>query len=143
MSNPDREERRTIRSLQVTRTKILAHAALAAHVTDPRGLNEKGRCANPEENLTSSVPKGVWPLVKRQLGGGDGNELRFDRRGGAPKFCSAWSSAALAVNSVGAFLAAEDGDLQAPAIPGIGGPGRIEFEAKRSAGVRRKRKAEP
>jgi hypothetical protein len=138
MNDSTLEERRALRALRISQTRALAHKALAAHVADPHALNHKGRCDQPEGNLVSSVSH-VWSLVQRQLGGGDGNELRFDPRGRAPKFCSAWSSAALAVNSVAAFLVARNGELMTTEIPGVGGPGRIEFEAKRSAGVRRRR----
>src|SRR4051812_486313 len=98
----DLEERRRRRRLRASRTKRSAQDALAGAHPKANRLNEKSRCTHPDENLIG-VPAELWKMISRDLGGGSGGELRPDRRGGTgnlPKFCSAWSSAALAVSSM-------------------------------------------
>jgi hypothetical protein len=128
------EQRRELRALQASRTKEAVQLLLASSFGKSVTLNSKSRCVKPEHNLVGSYGSDLWMAIKNQLERGKGGELRHDTRGGAPKFCSAWSSAALAVDSVAPFLTAGEGALNVSAIPGIGGPGSIEFEARRSAG---------
>ena len=74
-----------------------------------------------------------WATIRQHLGGGDGGELVAGKTGTRPKFCSAFSSAALVANVFGPFVRG------APVSPP--GVGTYEtstrcFEAKRTAGTR-------
>jgi hypothetical protein len=94
-------------------------------------LDGDRRCARPEANLVCTMPPARWPVVASQLGGGMGGELFADGRR-RPKFCSVYSSCALAVNTFGPF-----DETRTLTIPGARHyRGGIEFEAQRSAGVR-------
>jgi hypothetical protein len=94
-------------------------------------LDQALRCEEPELNIVETISSDRWSVIAAQLGQGNGGELKA-AGGHKPKFCSAFSSCALAVNSFGAF----DADRVLP-LPGIGAfPGGVEFEAQRSAGVR-------
>jgi hypothetical protein len=107
-----------------------AKSALAGRMASA-DLDGDRRCAHPEANLVFTVPPGRWPVIASQLGGGMGGELSADGRR-RPKFCSVYSSSALAVNTFGPF----DESRTLP-IPGAGAyRGGIEFEAQRTAGVR-------
>ena len=128
------ESRRRVRALRVSQTEKAAKAALARSFSTLVELSEWSRCSRPEESLLPSVPSELWPEIAKQLGGGDGDELRPDHTG-APKFCSAWSSAALAVNSIAPFLSPSASGLRTSGIPGIAGEGACRFEANHSAGI--------
>src|SRR4051812_42503738 len=137
----DLDERRRRRRLRASRTKRAAQDALGHAHPCQHDLNEKSRCALPSSNLVGVSPA-LWDLIHKQLGGGGGGELRPDRRGGTgrrPKFCSAWSSAALACSAMAPFIEIDGDSLRVPAVRGVGGPGLLQFEAKRSAGVPRRR----
>lgn len=102
---------------------------LASRVSE---LDSRRRCAKPEHNLIGSISPARWAMIKAQLEGGDGGELNVGRDGARPKFCSAFLSCALAVNTFGPLV-----DTPALPIPGVGPlmpPAR--FEAQRTAGTR-------
>lgn len=102
-----------------------------AMATTGAELDGARRCAEPTENLVATIPSDRWPVIASQLGGGNGGELRATDRH-RPKFCSAFSSCALAVNTFGLV-----DDTTALRLPGFGDyVGGVEFEAQRSAGVR-------
>lgn len=109
-----------------------AEIALAAALS-AGGVQLDGdrRCEQPELNLVSTITPERWPTIAAQLGGGNGGELH-ESTTHKPKFCSAFSSCALAVNTFGSF---DDTDT----LPLPGGetfPGSVQFEAQRTAGVR-------
>ena len=107
-----------------------AKSALAGTMASA-DLDGDRRCAHPEANLVRTVPSGRWPVIASQLGGGMGGELVADGRR-RPKFCSVYSSCALAVNTFGPF-----DESRTLTIAGVGlYRGGIEFEAQRTAGVR-------
>src|ERR671936_656759 len=86
--------------------KILRHAAedrLAARLAATAELDNERRCAEPEQNLVATVRPAQWSMISAQLGGGNGGELN-STGGHRPKFCSAFSSCALAVNTFAPFI---------------------------------------
>jgi hypothetical protein len=94
-------------------------------------LDKALRCEKSTLNVVETVGAGRWTAIAAQLAQSNGGELK-PAGGHKPKFCSAFSSCALAVNTFGPFDAAHDLPL-----PGIGAfRGGVEFEAQRSAGVR-------
>jgi hypothetical protein len=110
----------------------VAEAELAAALTAAGvRLDDKRRCEHPKLNLVETVSQARWSTIAAQLDRGNGSEL--DPIGGhRPKFCSAFSSCALAVNTFGLL-----DDARPLSLPGIGAlSGIVEFEAQRSAVVR-------
>jgi hypothetical protein len=102
----------------------MALAATAAKLDHDR------RCAEPELNLVVTITPDRWSAIAGQLGGGNGGELRGGGQHRA-KFCSAYSSCALAVNTFGPF-----DETKTLELPGVGSySGNVEFEAQRSASV--------
>jgi hypothetical protein len=92
-------------------------------------LDGDRRCEQPELNLVPALI-GRWAAIAPQLGGGNGGEL-YESAAHRPKFCSAFSSCALAVNTFGRF------DDTAPLpLPAGTFPGGVRFEAQRTADVR-------
>src|SRR4051794_35488564 len=104
--------------------RLAAETALAGRLATSADLDQDRRCAEPTENLVAAVTPERWSTIKEHLGGGNGGEL--ERTGGhRPKFCSAFSSCALAVNSFAPFV---DGGRQLP-VPGVGSfSGPVQFE---------------
>jgi hypothetical protein len=119
--------------LQCNAGRLRRHAedVLAAVLARHAALDGDRRCEGAIENLAPAARE-RWAAISAQLGGGNGGELR-ETGGHRPKFCSAFSSCALAVNTFAPFL---DRDRSLP-IPraGVFG-GDVQFEAQRSAGVR-------
>ena len=116
------------------RKRHVSEERLAERLALVTDLDRDRRCRDPIDNLVPAVLD-RWAEISEQLGGGDGGELQAtgDRR---PKFCSAYSSCALAVNSFGVFAGAGAG-APALALPGVGRfAGPVAFEAQRSAGTR-------
>jgi hypothetical protein len=113
------EERRALRALRTSTTRDVARSSLAARLGKSVKLNPKSRCSSPEKILFGSFGADLWATVETQLRLGKGGELRYDTRAGAAKFCSAWSSAALAINSVAPFLTVNAGKLRTSAIPAL------------------------
>jgi hypothetical protein len=75
---------------------------------------------------------GATSLSRRYVAGMGTTDVRRADGPGRPKFCSAYSSCALAVNTFGPF-----DETRPLTIPGAGSySGGVEFEAQRSAGVR-------
>jgi hypothetical protein len=92
-------------------------------------LDVDRRCEQPELNLVPAVIQ-RWTAIAPQLGGGNGGEL-YESAAHKPKFCSAFSSCALAVNTFGRF-----DDTDSLPLPAGTFPGGVRFEAQRTAGVR-------
>jgi hypothetical protein len=111
-----------------------AEAVLAgAHAAAGVQLDKDRRCEQPELNLVATITPQRWAAIAVQLGAGNGGELHATGTH-RPKFCSAFSSCALAVNTFGPF----DSTHPLPPLPRTGGSfaGDIAFEAQRTAGVR-------
>jgi hypothetical protein len=79
------------------------------------------------------LPASMWATIRKHREGGAGGELVVGRRGTRPKFCSAFSSAALVVNVLGPVV-----DGAAMTLPGVGtfDTSTMRFEAKRTAGTK-------
>jgi predicted nuclease with RNAse H fold len=93
-------------------------------------LDTAGRTATLEENLPGLTPA-VLEEIRREVSEGDGNEL--SRAGGLqPNLHSAWSSAALAINTFARWRGSES-RLR---IGGIKAPGPLMFERKSAIGLR-------
>ncbi len=82
-------------------------------------------CRDPLDNLVDSLTLGQARTALENLKQGDGGELN-PQASGAPKFCAAYSSAALAVNSFAACWGGSSGSCWT-ASPGFE---RLEFEVK-------------
>lgn len=94
-------------------------------------LDASLRCAEPFLNTVATITPVRWVDIAAQLGGGNGGELKPTGKH-RPKFSSAFSSSALAVNSFGPF-----DSTRVLSLPQLGEfPGGVVFEAQRSAGVR-------
>jgi hypothetical protein len=111
-----------------------AEAALASALSATGAtLDGDRRCERPEMNLVPTITPERWAAIAGQLGGGNGGELRATGKN-RPKFCSAFSSCALAVNTFGPFYATR---TLPPLLPsGAVHSGDVIFEAQRTAGVR-------
>lgn len=59
----DLQERRGRRALRASRIQRAAQAELASRHPPRDSLNEKSRCAKPEQNLVG-VPENVWTSVR-------------------------------------------------------------------------------
>ena len=118
--------------LQAQAVRQTSEGALGATLAATgASLDQALRCEDPQLNVVETISPDQWAAIAAQLGQGNGGELKA-ASGHKPKFCSAFSSCALAVNNFGPF----DADHVLP-LPGIGAfPGGVEFEAQRSAGVR-------
>jgi hypothetical protein len=112
--------------------RLIAEARLAASLAVSTELDKDRRCVEPTLNLVPTVLP-FWATVSEELGGGNGGELE-STGGRRPKFCSAFSSCALAVNSFGAFAGQDSPSLRFPGAGSFAGP--VQFEAQRSAGTR-------
>lgn len=112
--------------------RTAAEGALAAALTATgTPLDGALRCETPQQNVVATISAARWTEIATQLSQGNGGELHASG-GHRPKFCSAFSSCALAVNNFGPFDA-----TRVLHLPGIGVfSGAVEFEAQRSAGVR-------
>jgi hypothetical protein len=112
--------------------RVKAEQLLAARLATTAGLDGDRRCAEPTGNLVRTITEIQWQTIAAQLGGGNGGELQAIKNH-RPKFCSAFSSCALAVNAFGPFV---DGatTLQLLNIGIYSGP--LQFEAQRTAGTR-------
>ena len=64
-------------------------------------------CESPMDNLVHTLTIGQARIALTQLDGGDGGELKR-HEAGSPKFCAAFSSAALAVNTFAPWLGREE-----------------------------------
>ncbi len=118
------------RDAQVVR-RAAENALAGALATAGAQLDGDRRCERPELNLVATITPVRWAAIATQLDQGKGSELR-PLGGHRPKFCSAFSSCALAVNTFGLFE-----PTRALPVPEAGSfPGGVEFEAQRSAGVR-------
>jgi hypothetical protein len=71
-------------------------------------LDAEGRTSHFEENVVASIEAQQVKRLRHQLESGDGGELKTGPRGARPKFNSAHSSSALALNAFGAWLGRED-----------------------------------
>src|SRR5258706_3566903 len=109
--------------------RLIAEARLAASLAVSTELDKDRRCVEPTLNLVPTVLP-FWATVSEELGGGNGGELE-STGGRRPKFCSAFSSCALAVNSFGAFAGQDSPSLRFPGAGSFAGP--VQFEAQRSA----------
>jgi hypothetical protein len=119
------------RDAQIARRAAEDALAAVLATTDAELDNDDKRCARPELNLVATIRRKRWLEIAGQLGRGNGGELRASG-GHRPKFCSAFSSSALAVNTFGPF----DEATTVP-LAGAGSyTGGIEFEAQRTAAVR-------
>src|SRR4051812_33986341 len=99
--------------------RVEAEQLLAARLATTAGLDEDRRCAEPTGNLVTTITEIQWQTIAGQLGGGNGGELQATNNH-RPKFCSAFSSCALAVNAFGliAVLDAKDvADAEAGRLP--------------------------
>lgn len=115
---------------QAKRIRAWAEDQLAQRLAEHATLDGERRCAIPEQNLVASVSQERWTLIAPQLAGGDGGALE-PSAGHRPRFCSAFSSSALAVNTFGPFRRGRP-----LALPGVGAfDADLEFEAKRPAGA--------
>jgi hypothetical protein len=112
--------------------RVRAERQLAARLGQTAELDVDRRCATATDNLVGAITHDRWQVIRSQLGGGNGGELKASG-GHRPKFCSAFSSCALAVNSFGPFVD-RNAMLSLDGIGFFSGP--IEFEAQRSAGTR-------
>jgi hypothetical protein len=118
--------------IETERLRRAVERQLASRLEASVTLDRSHRCARPEDNLVGSLSAGPWSVIKPQLEGGDGGELKTGRDEARPKFCSAFSSSALAVNAFGplverpALRLADVGVLVPPAV----------FEGQRTAGTR-------
>ena len=117
---------------QAQAVRRASEAALGAKLAATGASLDKAlRCEQPQLNIVETISPGRWTEIAAQLGGGNGGELN-PSGGHKPKFCSAFSSCALAVNTFGPFD--QPRDLPLPSLGVF--PGGVEFEAQRSAGVR-------
>jgi hypothetical protein len=112
--------------------RLRAEHALAAKLAEVVELDATSRCRAPELNLVDTITERQWATIAQQLRRGDGGELAEGDEL-PPKFCSAFSSTALAVNSFGFFV---HRGVPMPLINAASVLGEPQFEAKRSAGVR-------
>jgi hypothetical protein len=116
---------------QAETLRQVAEERLAARLAATAELDHHRRCPEPEQNLVATIRPAEWSVISAQLNGGNGGELK-STSGDQPKFCSAFSSCALAVNTFGPFV--EFGSTLT--VPGAGSyTGPVEFEAQRSAGT--------
>ena len=67
------------------------------------GRFDRSYCGAPLDNIVDTLSLGQARAALAQLGGGDGGELA-PQPSGSPKFCAAYSSSALAVNTFGPWL---------------------------------------
>jgi hypothetical protein len=112
--------------------RLRAERQLAARLGQTAELDIDRRCATATDNLVEAITPDRWQVICSQLGGGNGGELKASG-GHRPKFCSAFSSCALAVNTFGPFV--DHGAVLS--LDGLGFyAGPVEFEAQRSAGTR-------
>jgi hypothetical protein len=112
--------------------RVSAEGAGSRRLALTCAVDDARRCAQPQQNL-SAVTREQWATIRKHLEGGDGGELVVGRRGTRPKFCPAFSSAALVVNVFGPFV-----DGAAMTLPGVGpfDTSTMRFEAKRTAGTK-------
>jgi hypothetical protein len=114
---------------ETERVRRAIESELASRLSE---LDSARRCVEPEQNLINTISPAKWVTIKAQLKGGDGGELNPGPGGARPKFCSAFSSCALAVNAFGPLV-----EGQALRFPGIGPlTPPAQFEAQRTAGTR-------
>lgn len=106
-----------------------ARAALSRAAAQT-GRFTDGYCVTPVDNLVETLTLGQARRALSDLAQGDGSELE-PRAALPPKFCAAYSSAALAVNTFGAWIGNESW-LQ---IAGKVGFANLEFETKFPTGL--------
>jgi len=116
-------------------TEGVSHTAAAAKQALVGAALSTGRfagayCQHPVDNLVDTLSIGQMRAALAQLGRGDGGEL-ISGTNGSVKFCAAYSSSALAVNSFGAWLGRE-AELT---LAGQIGFNRVEFEVKLPTGL--------
>src|SRR4051794_25003809 len=83
---------------QAQALRTAAEDALTVWLAASAELDADRRCAEPTDNLVTAATPQRWATIAQQLGGGNGGELKHSN-GHRPKFCSAFSSCALAVNA--------------------------------------------
>jgi len=111
-----------------------ARTALVSKLATLNGdevIDSQGRVGRLEQNLIGCMTVGQLRAVTTQISKGDGGEL-LEQDETRPKMHSAFSSAALAVNSFACWLGRE-ADLELGAIKGFD---KMAFEVKCSVGVR-------
>src|SRR5262249_22640920 len=85
-----------------------------------------GYCATPIDNLVATIPLGQARDACADLRAADGGELTAREAGQPPKFCAAYSSAALAINSFAVWRE----DPRSLVLPKHAGFDRLAFETK-------------
>jgi len=111
-------------------TREKAVEALAATV-ERKDSFESGYANEPEANVLATVGATQRQRALKQLGDGDGAELKGSDAGKKPHFHAAHSSSALALNSFAAWIDSEH-ELR---VDGEGGFEAIQFERKFPTGL--------
>jgi hypothetical protein len=88
-------------------------------------------CDTPIDNLIGTITLGQARSALDQLGGGDGGELIVRAGKLAPKFCAAYSSSALAVNTFAPWL----GHEKSLVLVGRSGFAELAFEVRFPTGL--------
>jgi len=110
-------------SIREVKARTIQSIAIAA------GRSDDPYVLDARENFVRSVNESQIDEVLKQVGGGDGSELK--RKDGRIKFGAAHSSSALAANAFGAWVDQTEG-LN---VAGIGGFSEIGFEEKFPTGL--------
>jgi hypothetical protein len=93
-----------------------------------------GYCATPIDNLVDTITLGQARAAFADLRAADGGELTAREAGQPPKFCAAYSSAALAINSFAVWRE----DPRSLVLPNHAGFHQLAFETKFPTGLRGK-----